>query len=119
VAERSFSTICWLSLSTVPDRVPKARPSKPERRLPMSYSSRDDGCPAGCRESLGCRASGDDSLCLTAGRSVRRRGHEARSVSLFSYVWLEERVPGDHPLRPIRALAEALLAGLSPRSKTR
>ena len=41
------------------------------------------------------------------------RGREDRSESLFSYVRLEERVPPDHPLRPIRALADEVLAGLS------
>ena len=32
---------------------------------------------------------------------------------LFSFVRLEERVPADHPLRVIRALADEVLAGLS------
>lgn len=40
------------------------------------------------------------------------RGRDDRSDGLFSYVRLEERVPADHPLRPIRALA---LAGLNER----
>src|SRR3954451_5078749 len=40
------------------------------------------------------------------------RGRDDRSEGLFSYVRLEERVPADHPLRPIRALAdEAALRG--------
>ena len=43
------------------------------------------------------------------------RGREDRSESLFSYVCLEERVPSDHPLRPIRALADEVLAGLNGR----
>jgi transposase len=43
------------------------------------------------------------------------RGREERSESLFSYVRLEDRVPADHPLRPIRALADDVLAGLSER----
>ena len=43
------------------------------------------------------------------------RGRETASVTLFSYVCLEERVPSDHPLRPIRALADAVLAGLNAR----
>ena len=33
----------------------------------------------------------------------------------MSYVRLEERVPADHPLRPIRALADEVLAGLNER----
>ena len=43
------------------------------------------------------------------------RGREAASTNLFSYVRLEERVPSDHPLRPIRALADEVLAGLNAR----
>ena len=43
------------------------------------------------------------------------RGREDRSQSLFSYVRLDERVPADHPLRPIRALADEALALLSGR----
>lgn len=43
------------------------------------------------------------------------RGREAASANLFSYVRLDERVPADHPLRPIRALADKVLAGLSDR----
>lgn len=42
-------------------------------------------------------------------------GREALSANLFSYVRLEERVPAGHPLRPIRALADEVLAGLSGR----
>ena len=43
------------------------------------------------------------------------RGREDRSESLFSYIRLEERVPADHPLRAIRALADEVLAGLNER----
>ena len=43
------------------------------------------------------------------------RGREEGSSNLFSYVRLEERVPSDHPLRPIRALADEVLAGLNDR----
>ena len=40
------------------------------------------------------------------------RGSDQRSGSLFSYVDLEARVRGDHPLRPIRELVNAALADL-------
>jgi transposase len=40
------------------------------------------------------------------------RGRDAGSDGLFSYVRLDERVPSDHPLRAIRALAEEALAQL-------
>lgn len=41
------------------------------------------------------------------------RGSDERSGSLFSYVDLEARVRRDHPLRPIREIANAALADLS------
>jgi transposase len=41
------------------------------------------------------------------------RGVDARNGSLFSYVDLEARVPPTHPLRVIRRLADAVLAGMS------
>ena len=41
------------------------------------------------------------------------RGSDKRSGALFSYVDLEARVRGDHPLRAIRRLADAALAALS------
>src|SRR5215207_7521865 len=43
------------------------------------------------------------------------RGRDDRSGGLFSYVRLEERVRADHPLRPIRALADEALAALNGR----
>lgn len=43
------------------------------------------------------------------------RGRDDWSEGMFSYVRLEERVPADHPLRAIRALADDALAGLNGR----
>jgi transposase len=43
------------------------------------------------------------------------RGRDDCSEGLFSYVRLEERVPADHPLRAIRALADEALASLNER----
>jgi transposase len=43
------------------------------------------------------------------------RGRDDRSEGFFSYVRLEERVPQDHPLRPIRALTDEALATLNKR----
>ena len=43
------------------------------------------------------------------------RGQDDRSEGMFSYIRLEERVPADHPLRAIRALADEVLAGLNGR----
>lgn len=43
------------------------------------------------------------------------RGESTESVGLFSYVSPEERVPQDHPLRPIRTMVDQALKRLSPR----
>jgi transposase len=40
------------------------------------------------------------------------RGEDRSSGSLFSYVDLEDRVPGNHPLRVIREIVNDVLAGL-------
>jgi transposase len=44
---------------------------------------------------------------------VAMRGDDEKSGSLFSYIDLEDRVRADHPLRPIREIANAALASLS------
>jgi len=43
------------------------------------------------------------------------RGRDDRWEGFFSYVRLEERIPKDHPLRPIRGLADEALASLNQR----
>lgn len=43
------------------------------------------------------------------------RGDDREAGALFSYVALEQRVPADHPLRPMRAMVDQALAELSPR----
>ena len=43
------------------------------------------------------------------------RGDDPNAVHMFSYISPEQRVPADHPLRPIRRLTDAALAALSPR----
>jgi len=47
------------------------------------------------------------------GSGVTMRGDDEKSGSLFSYIDLEDRVRVDHPLRPIRGIANAALASLS------
>ena len=42
------------------------------------------------------------------------RGEDRQSGSFFSYVNLEERVPGNHPLRVIRGIVNDVLEGLGP-----
>ena len=43
------------------------------------------------------------------------RGSEAKQEALFSYVPPENRVPAEHPLRPLRALMDDILKQMSPR----
>ena len=42
------------------------------------------------------------------------RGDDRQQSDLFIYGSLEERVPKDHPLRPVRAMADIALEALSP-----
>ncbi len=42
------------------------------------------------------------------------RGQDTQQAEMFSYVSLEERIPADHPLRAIRAMADKALRALSP-----
>ena len=42
------------------------------------------------------------------------RGTDHEQSSMFSYISAEQRVPKDHPLRAIRAMADAALAQLGP-----
>lgn len=43
------------------------------------------------------------------------RGDDQQTGFVFSYLSPEERVPTDHPLRPIRRMTDAALVRLSPR----
>ena len=43
------------------------------------------------------------------------RGEDQTQYQLFGYVSLEERVPQDHPLRPIRAMVDEALKALDGR----
>ena len=45
------------------------------------------------------------------------RGDDRRQSDLFIYGTLEQRVPQDHPLRPVREMADIALQALSPRFK--
>ncbi len=42
------------------------------------------------------------------------RGNDQQDTTMFSYISPEERVPADHPLRPIRSMVDKALRGLSP-----
>src|ERR1700689_15405 len=41
------------------------------------------------------------------------RGKDTQQSAMFSYVSPEERVPANHPLRPIRSMVDVVLKGLS------
>jgi transposase len=43
------------------------------------------------------------------------RGEDTQQGAIFSYLSPEQRVPADHPLRPIREMTDRILARLSPR----
>jgi transposase len=43
------------------------------------------------------------------------RGGDEQQLGVFSYVCPEQRVPTDHPLRPVRAMADEALRDLRPR----
>jgi transposase len=43
------------------------------------------------------------------------RGYDEQASHLFSYVSPEQRVPANHPLRPIRQITDRVLATLSPK----
>jgi hypothetical protein len=42
------------------------------------------------------------------------RSADIQEVALYSYISPEQRMPADHPLRPIRAMVNAVLRTLSP-----
>jgi transposase len=46
------------------------------------------------------------------------RGDDHQQAGMWSYISPEQRVPADHPLRPIRAMVDAILTELSPEFAT-
>ena len=66
----------------------------------------------------GCGKTKDRSMrhaSLKSNQEVGMRGDESIPDDMFSYVRPEQRVPADHPLRPIRTLVDEVLRDLSPR----
>src|SRR6267143_224990 len=45
----------------------------------------------------------------------RMRGDDNQQEGMFSYISPEERVPADHPLRPIRRIVDEILKEMSPK----
>jgi transposase len=54
-------------------------------------------------------------MTIRAGEEVRMRGANNEQSSMFSYISAEQRVPKDHPLRAIRAMADTALKALDQR----
>ena len=42
-------------------------------------------------------------------------GDDFQQGAMFSYLWREQRVPADHPLRPLRQMVDTVLKRLSLR----
>ena len=43
------------------------------------------------------------------------RGSDPKQDGMFSYVSPEQRVPAEHPLRPLRTMVDDILKEMSPR----
>jgi len=50
----------------------------------------------------------------TTLEEARMRGDDRQQAGMWSYISPEQRVPADHPLRPVRAMVDTVLAELSP-----
>src|SRR5512138_75505 len=51
---------------------------------------------------------------VTLATEARMRGDEDAQGEVWSYIPLEQRVPPDHPLRPMRTMVDGVLQELSP-----
>jgi transposase len=51
---------------------------------------------------------------VTQLKEARMRGDDGQQAGMWSYLSPEQRVPADHPLRPIRAMVDTILTELSP-----
>jgi hypothetical protein len=51
---------------------------------------------------------------VTHVEEARMRGDDRHQAGMWSYISPEQRVPSDHPLRPIPARVDAILTELSP-----
>src|SRR5881628_539016 len=58
---------------------------------------------------------GSATMRVSHVEEARMRGDDDRQqAGMWSYIAPEQRVPADHPLRPIRAMVDTVLAELSP-----
>src|SRR6267143_304766 len=73
---------------------------------------------AGCgktRVLMSGRGELSITMRVTHTREARMRGDHEQPAPMWSYISAEQRVPPDHPLRPIRILVDAVLKELLPR----
>jgi transposase len=61
---------------------------------------------------------GSATMRVTHTLEARMRGDDRQQAGMWSYISPEQRVPADHPLRPIRAMVDTILAELSPEFTT-
>src|SRR5215510_10916608 len=66
---------------------------------------------AGCGKSWNPLRSSTDPK---GNEEEAMRGEDRKADGLFSYLRPEQRVPADHPLRPIREMVDIVLRELSP-----
>jgi transposase len=57
---------------------------------------------------------GSATMRVTHVEEARMRGDDRQQAGMWSYVAPEQRVPPDHPLRPIRTMVDTILTELSP-----
>src|SRR5881409_2235649 len=63
---------------------------------------------------MGESVRGSATMRVTHTQEARMRGDDRQQAGMWSYLSPEQRVPADHPLRPIRAMVDTVLAELSP-----
>src|SRR5215831_9370768 len=63
---------------------------------------------------MGESIEGSATMRVTHTQEARMRGDDRQQAGMWSYLAPEQRVPADHPLRPIRAMVDTILAELSP-----
>src|SRR5262252_5585478 len=56
---------------------------------------------------------GSATMRVTHTQEARMRGDDRQQAGMWSYLSPEQRVPADHPLRPIRVMVDTVLAELS------
>src|SRR6266478_10017807 len=80
-----------------------------------------NSCLAGCgktRHLMVESVKGSATMRVTHTKEARMRGDDRQQAGMWSYLSPEQRVPADHPLRPIRAMVDTILAELSPQFAT-